>query len=87
MFISPVLAIFSVSRLAIYVSKPTIYVSNPEIHVSRLTITFFDAKVQKSFERQKILLGNVIDDNMNGQRVEKVRFGIYIKSNKKILVK
>lgn len=25
--------------------------------------------------------------NMNGQRVEKVRFGIYIKNNKKILVK
>jgi hypothetical protein len=48
MFISPVLAIFSVSRLAIYVSKPTIYVSNPEIHVSRLATTFFAAKVQKS---------------------------------------
>jgi hypothetical protein len=25
--------------------------------------------------------------NLNGQRVEKVRFGIYIKNNKKILVK
>jgi hypothetical protein len=60
---------FSISRLETYVPSPATVISNPETYVSSLATIFFAAKVQKSFERQKDLLGNVID---NGEKTANV---------------
>lgn len=60
---------FSISSLETYVPSPATVVSNPETYVSSLATIFFAAKVQKSFERQKDLLGNVIDNGENSNHL------------------
>jgi hypothetical protein len=69
LFISPILSIFSVLRLATYVSNSATDISKPKTYISRHATTFFAAKVQKSIEWKKDLLRKMMDNCENCNHV------------------